>query len=217
MGGVRVMRVFVDVGMTRTGVLTYPNSPDYRPDIDSLTPVQVSEKTGGVVTDIHGKLQASVIDIVQAVDLAESGVPSLIMRDLAEFSSLAFLAGFHTHPTLTSAPGSPITPMPTSTRKQITYIGLSKKTMPTLVELYMRFKDHVEIYEDGTLEAVLSVSPHLSSPSGLLSLLPAICGSSCIRRLTGSRSSSSMNVQRRPSLARTCRFGRRQRRVSCVS
>lgn len=132
------------------GVLTYPNSPDYRPDVDSLTPVQVSERT--VVSSpgsVHGIPQASVIDIVQAIDLAESGVPSLIMRDLSEFSSLAFLAGCHTHPE---------TPAPTSTRKHVTYIGLSKKTMPTLVELYMRFKDHAEIYEDGTLEAVLSVS-----------------------------------------------------------
>ncbi|KAF8435407.1 hypothetical protein L210DRAFT_3453035 [Boletus edulis BED1] len=121
------------------GVLTYSHSPDYRPDVDALPPVQ-----------------ASVIDIVQAIDLTEFGVPSLIMRDLAEFSSLAFLAGFHTPPTFGSAPGTPVTPVPTSTRKQVTYIGLSKKTMPTLVELHVRFKDHAEIYEDGTLEAILS-------------------------------------------------------------
>lgn len=115
---------------------------------------------------IHGVLQASVIDIIQAIDLAESGAPSLVMRDLSEFSSLAFLAGFHAHATLVSAPGSPVTPVPTSTRKHVTYIGLSKKTMPMLVELYMRFKDHTEIYEDGTLEAVLSVSEvhRLDSP-----------------------------------------------------
>ncbi|KAF8129901.1 hypothetical protein EV363DRAFT_1399707 [Boletus edulis] len=121
------------------GVLTYSHSPDYRPDVDALPPVQ-----------------ASVIDIVQTIDLTEFGVPSLIMRDLAEFSSLAFLAGFHTPPTFGSAPGTPVTPVPTSTRKQVTYIGLSKKTMPTLVELHVRFKDHAEIYEDGTLEAILS-------------------------------------------------------------
>lgn len=105
---------------------------------------------------VHATLQASVIDIVQTIDLAESGVPSLVMRDLAEFNSLAFLAGFHI-PHLTLASASE-TPAPTFARKQVTYIALSKKTMPTLVELYMQFKDHVEIYEDGTLEAVLSVS-----------------------------------------------------------
>jgi len=124
--------------------------------VDGLTPVQVSERTA-VSFGIHGILQASVIDIVRAIDLAESGVPSLIMRDLAEFSSLAFLAGCHTHTTLVPAPETPVTPSPSSTRKHVTYIGLSKKTMPMLVELYMQFKDHAEIYEDGTLESVLSV------------------------------------------------------------
>lgn len=123
---------------------------------------------------IYWTPQASVIDIVQAIDLAESGVPSLIMRDLAEFSSLAFLAGYHTHTTVASIPEASATPgPPTSTRRQITYIGLSKKTMPALVELYMRFKDHAEIYEDGTLEAVLSVSASVptSSPSGFSSVV----------------------------------------------
>ncbi|KAF9229940.1 hypothetical protein BU15DRAFT_84280 [Melanogaster broomeanus] len=77
------------------GALTHPNSPDYRPDIDALTPVQ-----------------ASVMDAIQDVDLAGSG---------------------------------------------ITYVALSKKTVPSLVELYLRFKDRAEIYENGTLEAVYSV------------------------------------------------------------
>ncbi|KIK97811.1 hypothetical protein PAXRUDRAFT_824529 [Paxillus rubicundulus Ve08.2h10] len=121
------------------GVLTYPNSPDYRPDVDSLTPVQ-----------------ASVIDVIHDVDLSGSGVPSLVMRDLSEFSTLPFLAGFHTQPAQFSAPGSPVTPVPTLTRNHITYVGLSKKTMPSLVELYLQFKDRAEIYENGTLEAVFS-------------------------------------------------------------
>ena len=151
-----VVDSFVAPDVWMIGVLTYPNSPDYRPDVDGLTPVQASERTTvPLLRSDDGILQASVIDIVQAIDLAESGVPSLIMRDLAEFSSLAFLAGCHIHPTLVSGPE---TPTPTSTRKHVTYIGLSKKTMPALVDLYMRFKDHAEIYEDGTLEAVLSVS-----------------------------------------------------------
>ncbi|KAF9222197.1 hypothetical protein BS17DRAFT_195192 [Gyrodon lividus] len=121
------------------GVLTYPNSPEYRPDVDALTPVQ-----------------ASVIDAICDVDLSGSDVPSLVMRDLSEFSTLPFLAGFHTHPMQVSAPGSPVTPVSTSTRKHITYVGLSKKTMPSLVELYLQFKDRAEIYENGTLEAVFS-------------------------------------------------------------
>ncbi|KAF9230041.1 hypothetical protein BU15DRAFT_69535, partial [Melanogaster broomeanus] len=41
---------------------------DYRPDVDALTPVQ-----------------ASVIDVIQDVDLAGSGVLSLVMRDLSDY------------------------------------------------------------------------------------------------------------------------------------
>ncbi|KAH7925996.1 hypothetical protein BV22DRAFT_1111998 [Leucogyrophana mollusca] len=120
------------------GVLTYPNSPDYRPDVDGLTPVQ-----------------AAVMDAIAEIDLSSSGAPSLVMRDLSEFGTLPFLAAFHVQP-IPSTPGSPVTPMQHSTRKQITYIGLAKKTMPLLVDLYLRFKDKAEIYVDGTLEAIIS-------------------------------------------------------------
>ncbi|KAI9456737.1 hypothetical protein HD554DRAFT_2177996 [Boletus coccyginus] len=54
------------------------------------------------------------------------------------------------------APEMPVTPSRSAMRKHVTYIGLSKQTMLTLVELYTRFKDHAEIYGDGMLEAVLS-------------------------------------------------------------
>ncbi|KAG2129622.1 hypothetical protein DEU56DRAFT_741289 [Suillus clintonianus] len=118
------------------GVLTYPNSTDYRPDVDGLTPVQVV-----------------VLDAIADIDLAASGVPSLIIRDLSEFSTLPFLAAFHV-PIL--SPASPATPVAASSQKQVTYIALSKKVMPLIVELYTRFKDELEIYEDGTLEAVFS-------------------------------------------------------------
>ncbi|KAG1824868.1 uncharacterized protein BJ212DRAFT_1566454 [Suillus subaureus] len=118
------------------GVLTYPNSTDYRPDIDGLSPVQVV-----------------VLDAIADIKLTGSGVPSLVLRDLSEFSTLPFLAAFHV-PIL--SPASPGTPIAVSSQKQVTYIALSKKVMPLIVELYMRFKDELEIYEDGTLEAVFS-------------------------------------------------------------
>ncbi|KAG0693466.1 hypothetical protein DFH29DRAFT_395623 [Suillus ampliporus] len=118
------------------GVLTYTNSTDYRPDVDGLTPVQ-----------------AIILDAIADINLAASGVPSLIIRDLSEFSTLPFLAAFHV-PVLSSA--SPATPVATSSQKQVTYIALSKKVMPLIVELYMRFKDELDVYEDGTLEAVFS-------------------------------------------------------------
>ncbi|KAJ6525079.1 hypothetical protein DFH09DRAFT_1250788 [Mycena vulgaris] len=58
------------------GILTYPSSPDYRPDIDQLPPVQVW------------------IDL----DLSAPGCPSLVMRDLSEFATLPFLAAFDVPP-----------------------------------------------------------------------------------------------------------------------
>jgi hypothetical protein len=118
------------------GVLTYPNSTDYRPDVDGLSPVQVV-----------------VMDAIADINLTGSEVPSLILRDLSEFSTLPFLAAFHI-PIL--SPTSPGTPIAASSQKQVTYIALSKKVMPLIVELYMRFKDELEIYEDGTLEAIFS-------------------------------------------------------------
>ncbi|PPQ71802.1 hypothetical protein CVT26_007726 [Gymnopilus dilepis] len=114
------------------GVLTYPHSPDYRPDIDALSPVQ-----------------AAVMDTVVDIDLNVSGCPSLVMRDLSEYSTLPFLAAFDVQP-------HPKNQMPQTPQKRITYIALSKKTMPILVDLFLRFRDQTVIYADGTIESVLS-------------------------------------------------------------
>lgn len=111
------------------GVLTYPSSPDYRPDIDALPP-----------------LQSVVMETISAIDLSATGSPSLIMRDLSEFATLAFLAAFDVQ----MSSGSQIP------QKRITYIALSKRTMPMLVDLFTKYKGPVAIYVDGTLEAVLS-------------------------------------------------------------
>ncbi|KAF8639344.1 hypothetical protein AX17_001563 [Amanita inopinata Kibby_2008] len=110
------------------GVLTYPNSPDYRPDVDALPP-----------------LQSVVMDTVFGVDLSSPGAPSLIMRDLSEYATLSFLAAFDLQSQNSKAAPN-----------KITYIALSKKVMPMLVELYLKFKGKLEIYMDGTVEALLS-------------------------------------------------------------
>ncbi|KAG6906753.1 hypothetical protein DXG01_012283, partial [Tephrocybe rancida] len=112
------------------GVLTYPNSPDYRPDIDALPPVQ-----------------AAVMETIEGIDLSIPGSPSLVLRDLSAYATLAFLAAFDV-PTVTKTQ----TP-----QKRITYIAISKKTLPMLVELFMRFKLDPAIYVDGTLEAAYSI------------------------------------------------------------
>lgn len=81
------------------------------------------------------------------IDLSIPGSASLVMRDLSEYATLPFLAAFDVQPHLKSQ-----TP-----QKRITYIALAKKTMPMLVDLYLRFKEVSAIYVDGTLESVLSV------------------------------------------------------------
>lgn len=114
------------------GVITYPNSPDYRPDIDALPP-----------------LQSIVVETIESVDLSIPGSPSLVMRDLSEYATLAFLAAFDVKPLSGDKPTQ-------AGQKRVTYIALSKKIMPTLAELFAKFKASSEVYEDGTIEAVLS-------------------------------------------------------------
>ncbi|KII84914.1 hypothetical protein PLICRDRAFT_179240 [Plicaturopsis crispa FD-325 SS-3] len=122
------------------GVLTYPNSPDYRPDIDALTPVQ-----------------SVVMEAIAGIDLSSPGSPSLVIRDLSEYATLPFLAAFDV-PSFAPPPtnDSPVKAQQNRVQKRITYIGLAKKTMPLLVDLFMQFRHKAEIYTDGTLEAVLS-------------------------------------------------------------
>jgi len=119
------------------GALTYPGSPDFRSDVDSLSPVQTV-----------------VLDAINDVDLAVQGVPSLVLRDLSEYVTLPFLAAFDVHESASVA-----TSREKSSRipqKRVTYIGLSKKTMPQLVDLFLSFKEEVAIYNDGTVESILS-------------------------------------------------------------
>jgi len=78
--------------------------------------------------------------------MASPAVPSLILRDLSEYATLPFMAAF-------DAPSSG-----TRSQKRVSYIALSKKAMPQLVDLFLQFKANPEIYVNGTLEAILSVS-----------------------------------------------------------
>ena len=85
-------------------------------------------------------------EVIQDIDMASPGVPSLILRDLSEYATLPFMAAFDV-------------PSPsTKPQKRVSYIALSKKTTPQLADLFLRFKTNLEIYVNGTLEAILSVS-----------------------------------------------------------
>lgn len=97
------------------------------------------------------------MDAVTGIDLSLLGSASLVMRDLSEYATLPFLAAFEVlQPPSSVAPSTPSKNQPP--QKRITYIGLVKKTMPMLVDLFLQFKNTPDIYVDGTLEAVLSVS-----------------------------------------------------------
>lgn len=94
------------------------------------------------------------MDAVDGIDLSSAGAPSLILRDLSEYSTLPFLAAFDV-PELPSAANTPS--QKSKTQKRVTYIALSKKSMPQLVELFLRFKEDADIYLDGTIESIFAV------------------------------------------------------------
>jgi len=58
-------------------VLTYPNSPDCRPDIGHLSPVLVgrTQDPSLIFTDIAESFQANVVGTVNGTERTEAGVP----------------------------------------------------------------------------------------------------------------------------------------------
>ncbi|KAL5513923.1 hypothetical protein ACEPAG_2684 [Sanghuangporus baumii] len=118
------------------GVLTYPDSPNYRPDIDDLTAVQ-----------------AVVVETINDIDLSVPGAASLVLRDLSELLTLPYLGAFDVQ----DANYDPSRPIKDSRRSnRVTYIALTKKVMPMLRDTFLRFRDADLIYIDGTLEAIFS-------------------------------------------------------------
>ena len=96
------------------------------------------------------------MDAIDDIDLSVPGVPSLVLRDLSEYATLPFIAAFDVPHASEAAPASG-TSKQTRPQKSVTYVGLAKKTMPHLVDLYLRFKNDADVYNDGTLEALFSV------------------------------------------------------------
>jgi hypothetical protein len=85
-----------DYDVTCVGVLTQPNSPDYRLDTNQLPvpPVQVGE------TQIDSNMWTPPLNAsppgqqVNGIDMTEPRVPSHILRDLSEFGTLAIITSF---------------------------------------------------------------------------------------------------------------------------
>lgn len=96
----------------------------------------------------------AVTETINSVDVSVSSSPSLIMRDLSELLTLPYIGALDV-----SSAQSNTTPSMREARpsKRVTYIGLTKKVMPMLLDLFLRFKGDAGIYSDETLETVLSV------------------------------------------------------------
>ncbi|KAK4704567.1 hypothetical protein P7C70_g1641, partial [Phenoliferia sp. Uapishka_3] len=113
-------------------VLTFARSPDYRPDIDTLTP-----------------LQAAVLEVVAVINLEVPGAASAVLSDLSEYLTLAFIAAFD------SEGEAPAKSRP-RTVQRVTYIALAKEVMPHVLWLYIRYKDDISIYEQGAVERMFA-------------------------------------------------------------
>ena len=94
------------------------------------------------------------MDAADEIDLSVPGVSSLVLRDLAEYNTLPFLAAFDVQDAATINGSTKSNRLP---QKRVTYIALSKKTMPQVVKLFLSFKEDPAIYNDGTIEAILAV------------------------------------------------------------
>ncbi|KAI5479516.1 endosomal peripheral membrane protein [Pseudohyphozyma bogoriensis] len=113
-------------------VLTYTRSPDFRPDVDSLTP-----------------LQASILEVVAAIKLEIPGAASAVLSDLSEYLTLAFIAAFD------SEGETSIKSRPRVTQR-VSYIALTKEVMPHVLWLFQRYKEDASIYDQGAVERMLA-------------------------------------------------------------
>jgi hypothetical protein len=117
-------------------IITYPYSPDYRPDQDTMPPTQAIVMK--VVSGIAAKSQSAT-------------VISSVLQDLAEYMTLAYrnLSDTVTSPTLSETPRRQ--------NQKVTYVALSKTCTSKLLDIYQRFKDVPAIYESA-VESILAVS-----------------------------------------------------------
>ncbi|WVQ95482.1 hypothetical protein IAU59_002579 [Kwoniella sp. CBS 9459] len=96
--------------------MTYTRSPDYRPDTDTMSPLQTS--------------------ISSLIGSSSSFSPTIVLRDMAEFMSLAYVGVDEGN-------------------TKLTYVALSKWCMPRLAEVFSQHKTENNLYSDGTVETVL--------------------------------------------------------------
>lgn len=114
-------------------IVTWNKSPDYRPDVDNITPTQ-----------------AAVLEAIQRLDQGNAEIAAATLSDLSEYSTLPYLSAFEIQPV-----------MPFTGRKlpvqRITYIALNKAVMPRAASLYLQNQSCLEIYQSGAAEQLLKV------------------------------------------------------------
>ncbi|OAV93395.1 hypothetical protein PTTG_11843 [Puccinia triticina 1-1 BBBD Race 1] len=110
-------------------VITYSESPDFRPDIDTLPPVP-----------------AAVIATIDRIDHNAPDVSSAVLSSTAELGTLAFVSPFETTDTFSNRPST----------ISVTYIALFKAIQPRLVSLVEKFCKKPDVYNTGALTKVLS-------------------------------------------------------------
>ena len=115
-------------------VLTYAKSPDYRPDVDGLMP-----------------LQSVILEVIAVIKLDEiPGATSAVLSDLSEFLMLAFTSPFE-KASAPSVGGRTFAP------QQVTYVALAKEVMPHVQWLYRKYADDPLVYDQGAVGKMLQV------------------------------------------------------------
>lgn len=118
-------------------MMIYSNSPQYRPDIDHLSP-----------------LQEAILDALCVIDMTVPGV-AVVLNDLADYMSLAFLSPNNDN---MIAQLANTTPIPPSQRKHstVTYIALNKKCTKLVLDFFKRFSNQLELYQQGVFVKIIA-------------------------------------------------------------
>ncbi|WVO17542.1 hypothetical protein L204_105237 [Cryptococcus depauperatus] len=101
-------------------IMAYVRSPEYRPDVDVMSPLQNS--------------------ICQVMSNSNSFNPGLVLGNLSNFSLLAYVDN-----------------RDQATDAKLTYVALSKWGMQKMYKIFQKVSQMKELYEDGTVEAMLTV------------------------------------------------------------
>ncbi|CAO3613794.1 unnamed protein product [Cunninghamella blakesleeana] len=122
-------------------VLVYSTSPQYRPDVDHLSP-----------------LQDAVLNMIKIIDLNAEGVAPLVLMDLCEYMTLAFLNPQQQQPNNKTSQSDKNNSVSSSSSKfnTVTYIALNKRCSVMVADIFKTHVNTLEMYTNGVFERILS-------------------------------------------------------------